>query len=105
MLSGGQKQRIAIARVLAMEPDIILFDEPTSALDPEMVGEVLEVMKSLAESGMTMLIVTHEMGFAREVANQVIFLDGGYIAESGTPEEVFEYSQNERVRSFLNKVL
>lgn len=105
MLSGGQKQRIAIARALAMEPDIILFDEPTSALDPEMVGEVLEVMKSLAESGMTMLIVTHEMGFAREVANRVIFLDGGYITESGTPEEVFEYSQNERVRSFLNKVL
>ncbi|MGN0552464.1 MAG: amino acid ABC transporter ATP-binding protein [Oscillospiraceae bacterium] len=105
MLSGGQKQRIAIARTLAMEPDVILFDEPTSALDPEMVGEVLEVMKELAQSGMTMLIVTHEMGFAREVANRVLFLDGGYIAESGTPHEVFECSKNERVRAFLDKIL
>ncbi|MGN0484598.1 MAG: amino acid ABC transporter ATP-binding protein [Lachnospiraceae bacterium] len=105
MLSGGQKQRIAIARTLAMEPDVILFDEPTSALDPEMVEEVLRVMQELAETGMTMLIVTHEMGFAREVANKVLFLDGGYIAESGTPKEVFECSKNERVRSFLEKVL
>lgn len=105
MLSGGQKQRIAIARTLAMEPDVILFDELTSALNPEMVGEVLEVMKELAQSGMTMLVVTHEMGFAREVANRVLFLDGGYIAESGTPREVFEYSKNERVRAFLDKIL
>lgn len=104
-LSGGQKQRIAIARALAMEPEILLFDEPTSALDPEMVGEVLQVMKELANSGMTMIVVTHEMGFAREVADRVIFMDEGYIMEEGTPERVFEQTQNERVKSFLNKML
>lgn len=104
-LSGGQKQRVAIARALAMKPDIMLFDEPTSALDPEMVGEVLAVMKQLAEEGMTMVIVTHEMGFAREVADRVIFMDGGYIIEQGTPEEIFRNPQNERTKDFLNKVL
>ncbi|WP_346199877.1 amino acid ABC transporter ATP-binding protein [Caldifermentibacillus hisashii] len=104
-LSGGQKQRVAIARALAMKPDIMLFDEPTSALDPEMVGEVLSVMKQLAEEGMTMVIVTHEMGFAREVADRVIFMDGGYIIEQGTPEEIFGNPQNERTKDFLNKVL
>ena len=104
-LSGGQKQRVAIARALAMNPDIMLFDEPTSALDPEMVGEVLEVMKELAREGMTMLIVTHEMGFAREVADRVLFMDGGYIIEEGTPEKVFGNPQNPRTKDFLNKVL
>ena len=104
-LSGGQKQRVAIARALAMNPDIMLFDEPTSALDPEMVGEVLEVMKQLAVDGMTMVVVTHEMGFAREVADRVIFMDGGYIVEEGTPEEVFGHPKEERTISFLNKVL
>ncbi len=104
-LSGGQKQRVAIARALAMNPDIMLFDEPTSALDPEMVGEVLEVMKELAREGMTMVVVTHEMGFAREVADRVIFMDGGYILEEGTPEEVFGNPQNPRTKDFLNKVL
>ncbi len=104
-LSGGQQQRVAIARALAMEPDIMLFDEPTSALDPEMVGEVLEVMKKLAADGMTMVVVTHEMGFAREVADRVIFMDGGYIVEQGTPEEVFGNPQNKRTQDFLNKVL
>ena len=104
-LSGGQKQRVAIARSLAMNPDIMLFDEPTSALDPEMVGEVLEVMKQLAADGMTMVVVTHEMGFAREVADRVIFMDDGYIVEQGTPEEVFGNPREERTRSFLDKVL
>lgn len=104
-LSGGQKQRIAIARALAMEPDVMLFDEPTSALDPEMVGEVLEVMKDLARDGMTMIVVTHEMGFAREVANRVVFMADGIIQESGTPENIFEHPQNERLISFLSKVL
>ena len=104
-LSGGQKQRVAIARALAMNPDIMLFDEPTSALDPEMVGEVLEVMKELAREGMTMVIVTHEMGFAREVADRVLFMDGGYIVEEGTPDEVFSHPQNARTKGFLNKVL
>lgn len=104
-LSGGQKQRVAIARSLAMNPDIMLFDEPTSALDPEMVGEVLEVMKQLAAEGMTMVVVTHEMGFAREVADRVIFMDGGYIVEEGTPEEIFSHPKEERTVSFLNKVL
>lgn len=104
-LSGGQKQRVAIARALAMNPDIMLFDEPTSALDPEMVGEVLEVMKQLAADGMTMVVVTHEMGFAREVADRVVFMDGGYIVEEGTPEEVFGHPREERTISFLNKVL
>ena len=104
-LSGGQKQRVAIARALAMNPDIMLFDEPTSALDPEMVGEVLEVMKELARDGMTMIIVTHEMGFAREVADRVLFMDGGYIIEEGTPEEVFSNPQHARTKDFLNKVL
>ena len=104
-LSGGQKQRVAIARALAMNPDIMLFDEPTSALDPEMVGEVLEVMKELAREGMTMVIVTHEMGFAREVADRVLFMDGGYIVEEGTPDEVFSHPQNARTKDFLNKVL
>ncbi len=102
-LSGGQQQRVAIARALAMRPDIMLFDEPTSALDPEMVGEVLEVMKRLAADGMTMIVVTHEMGFAREVAHRVIFMDGGYIVEQGTPEEVFGNPQNKRTQDFLNK--
>ena len=104
-LSGGQKQRVAIARALAMNPEIMLFDEPTSALDPEMVGEVLDVMKDLAESGMTMVIVTHEMGFAREVASRVIFMDQGIIMENGTPEEVFTNPKNERTKLFLSKVL
>ena len=104
-LSGGQQQRVAIARALAMSPDIMLFDEPTSALDPEMVGEVLDVMKELAESGMTMVVVTHEMGFAREVSNRVIFLDEGVIAEEGTPAEVFGNPKSERLQSFLSKVL
>ncbi|UJF16411.1 amino acid ABC transporter ATP-binding protein [Jeotgalibaca sp. MA1X17-3] len=104
-LSGGQKQRVAIARALAMNPDIMLFDEPTSALDPEMVGEVLEVMKRLAKDGMTMVVVTHEMGFAREVGDRVIFMDGGYIVEEGTPEEVFQHTQHPRTKDFLNKVL
>lgn len=104
-LSGGQKQRIAIARALAMEPDVMLFDEPTSALDPEMVGEVLEVMKDLARDGMTMIIVTHEMGFAREVANKVVFMADGIIQEYGTPERVFEHPKSERLVSFLGKVL
>ena len=104
-LSGGQKQRIAIARSLAMEPEIMLFDEPTSALDPEMVGEVLDVMKNLAKSGMTMVVVTHEMGFAREVATRVVFMDGGVVLESGTPEEIFDCPQNERTKLFLSKVL
>lgn len=104
-LSGGQQQRVAIARALAMNPDIMLFDEPTSALDPEMVGEVLNVMKELAEQGMTMIIVTHEMGFAREVCNRVIFMDGGYIVEEGNPKEVFSNPQNERTKLFLSQVL
>ncbi|WP_155969645.1 amino acid ABC transporter ATP-binding protein [Streptococcus ruminantium] len=104
-LSGGQQQRIAIARGLAMDPDVLLFDEPTSALDPEMVGEVLAVMQDLARSGMTMVIVTHEMGFAREVADRVIFMDGGVIVEDGTPAEVFEYAKEERTKDFLSKIL
>lgn len=104
-LSGGQQQRIAIARALAMEPEIMLFDEPTSALDPEMVGEVLVVMKSLADAGMTMIVVTHEMGFAREAASRVLFMDKGVIAEQGTPEEIFTNPKNERTRLFLSKVL
>lgn len=104
-LSGGQKQRVAIARALAMEPEVMLFDEPTSALDPEMVGEVLNVMKKLAEEGMTMVIVTHEMGFAREVADRVLFIDQGVVMEQGTPEELFGNPQNERTKSFLSKVL
>ena len=104
-LSGGQKQRVAIARALAMNPDVILFDEPTSALDPEMVREVLDLIKSLADSGMTMVIVTHEMGFAREVANRVIFIDEGMIGEEGTPEEIFGNPKSERLKSFLSKVL
>ena len=104
-LSGGQKQRIAIVRALAMHPDVMLFDEPTSALDPEMVGEVLEVMKQLAQDGMTMVVVTHEMGFAREVANRVLFMDGGIVQESGTPDEIFNHPQNPRTQSFLSKVL
>jgi glutamine transport system ATP-binding protein len=104
-LSGGQKQRVAIARALAMEPKVMLFDEPTSALDPEMVGEVLEVMKQLAQEGMTMVVVTHEMGFAREVGDRVVFMDGGYIVEENTPKELFDHPQNERTKSFLSKVL
>ncbi|MBQ9334591.1 MAG: amino acid ABC transporter ATP-binding protein [Lachnospiraceae bacterium] len=104
-LSGGQKQRVAIARALCMNPDIMLFDEPTSALDPEMVGEVLGVMKSLAAEGMTMVIVTHEIGFAREVADRIIFMDGGYIVEEGTPEEVIGNPREARTIDFLNKVL
>lgn len=104
-LSGGQKQRVAIVRALCMEPDVMLFDEPTSALDPEMVGEVLDVMKKLADDGMTMVVVTHEMGFAREVSNRVLFLDGGVIAEDGTPDEIFGNPRCERLRSFLAKVL
>ncbi|RJY80989.1 amino acid ABC transporter ATP-binding protein [Listeria monocytogenes] len=104
-LSGGQKQRVAIARALAMDPDIMLFDEPTSALDPEMVGEVLGVMKELAKGGMTMMIVTHEMGFAREVGDRVIFMDGGYIIEEGKPADIFDNPTNERTISFLDKVL
>lgn len=104
-LSGGQKQRIAIVRALCMHPDILLFDEPTSALDPEMVGEVLEVMKQLAREGMTMVVVTHEMGFAKEVANRVIFVDSGKIVESGTPQEIFDAPKSERLKDFLAKVL
>lgn len=104
-LSGGQKQRIAIVRALAMRPKVMLFDEPTSALDPEMVGEVLEVMKELADDGMTMVVVTHEMGFAREVANRVLFMDGGTILEQGTPDAVFNHPQQPRTREFLSKVL
>ncbi|HDU1142446.1 TPA: amino acid ABC transporter ATP-binding protein [Listeria monocytogenes] len=104
-LSGGQKQRVAIARALAMDPDIMLFDEPTSALDPEMVGEVLGVMKELAKGGMTMMIVTHEMGFAREVGDRVIFMDGGYIVEEGKPADIFDNPTNERTISFLDRVL
>jgi ABC-type polar amino acid transport system ATPase subunit len=104
-LSGGQKQRIAIVRALCMEPDVILFDEPTSALDPEMVGEVLEVMQDLAKEGMTMVVVTHEMGFAKEVASRVIFMDSGQIVEEGTPTEIFENPQSDRLKSFLAKVL
>ena len=104
-LSGGQKQRVAIARALAMHPDIMLFDEPTSALDPEMVGEVLNVMKTLAKQGMTMVVVTHEMGFAREVADRIIFMDGGYIVEQGTPAEVLGNPKEERTINFLNQVL
>lgn len=104
-LSGGQKQRIAIVRSLAMNPDVILFDEPTSALDPEMVGEVLALMKDLAQEGMTMAVVTHEMGFAREVATRVLFMDSGIIAESGTPQQIFENPQSERLKQFLNAVL
>ena len=104
-LSGGQKQRVAIVRALCMEPEVMLFDEPTSALDPEMVGEVLEVMKNLARQGMTMVVVTHEMGFAREVSNRVMFLDDGMIAEDGTPEEIFTNPKSDRLQSFLAKVL
>ena len=104
-LSGGQEQRVAIVRALCMEPDVMLFDEPTSALDPEMVGEVLDVMKELAKSGMTMVVVTHEMGFAREVASRVLFLDNGVIAEEGTPDEIFGAPKGERLQSFLAKVL
>ena len=104
-LSGGQKQRIAIVRALSMEPEVMLFDEPTSALDPEMVGEVLDVMKSLAKRGMTMIVVTHEMGFAREVSNRVLFMDEGVIAEDNTPEELFSNPKSERLQSFLAKVL
>ena len=104
-LSGGQKQRVAIARSLALSPEVMLFDEPTSALDPEMVGEVLEVMKQLAQEGMTMADVTHEIGFAREVANRVFFMDGGGILEEGTPEQIFDHPQEERTKAFLSKVL
>ena len=104
-LSGGQKQRVAIVRALCMDPDVMLFDEPTSALDPEMVGEVLDVMKTLAKKGLTMVVVTHEMGFAREVSNRVLFLDDGVIAEEGTPDEIFGNPQCERLQSFLAKVL
>ena len=104
-LSGGQQQRVAIARALAMKPKVMLFDEPTSALDPEMVGEVLDVMRSLAKEGMTMVIVTHEMGFAREVGDRLLFVDGGYIVEQGPPKEVFEHPQEERTKLFLSKVL
>lgn len=104
-LSGGQQQRVAIARALAMNPRVMLFDEPTSALDPEMVGEVLAVMKSLAHEGITMIVVTHEMGFAREVADRVIFMDGGYIVEEGTPAEIFDSPKHERTQSFLSKIL
>ena len=104
-LSGGQKQRIAIARALAMKPEVILFDEPTSALDPEMIKEVLDVMRDLAKEGMTMLIVTHEMGFAREVADRVLFIDGGIVLEEGTPEDIFTNAKEERTREFLSKIL
>ena len=104
-LSGGQKQRIAIVRALAMEPDVLLFDEPTSALDPEMVGEVLQVISDLARDGITMVVVTHEMGFARKVGTRVLFMDGGQIAEQGTPEEIFEHPQNARTKEFLSKVI
>ena len=104
-LSGGQKQRVAIVRALMMEPEVMLFDEPTSALDPEMVGEVLEVMKELARDGMTMVVVTHEMGFAREVGSRVLFMDAGKIGEQGTPEEIFSHPQSARLQDFLKKVL
>ena len=104
-LSGGQKQRIAIARALAMEPDMMLFDEPTSALDPEMVGEVLQVMKDLAMEGMTMVVVTHEMGFAKEVGDRILFMDDGQVMEQGTPDEIFNHPKSERTRDFLSKVL
>ncbi len=104
-LSGGQQQRVAIARALAMEPRLMLFDEPTSALDPEMIGEVLDVMRELAKEGMTMMVVTHEMGFAREVADRVIYIDSGQIVEEGKPEAVFDNPQNERTQSFLSRVL
>ena len=104
-LSGGQKQRVAIARALAMEPEIMLFDEPTSALDPEMVGEVLDVMKELASEGMTMIVVTHEMGFAKEVADKVMFMDEGLVVEEGTPDEIFSYPKEERTKCFLSKIL
>ena len=104
-LSGGQKQRIAIVRALCMEPDVMLFDEPTSALDPEMVGEVLDVMKELARVGMTMVVVTHEMGFAREVGSRVVFMDSGKVVEEGTPEDIFDHPQSDRLKSFLAKVL
>lgn len=104
-LSGGQQQRVAIARALAMQPKVMLFDEPTSALDPEMVGEVLDVMQRLAESGMTMIIVTHEMGFAREVGTRLLFVDGGYIVEQGRPKDVFEHPKEERTKLFLSKIL
>ncbi|MBR0415076.1 MAG: amino acid ABC transporter ATP-binding protein [Clostridia bacterium] len=104
-LSGGQKQRVAIVRALCMDPEVMLFDEPTSALDPEMVGEVLEVMKKLAKRGMTMVVVTHEMGFAREVATRVVFMDGGKVLEQGTPEQVFDHPQDPRLQDFLSKVL
>ena len=104
-LSGGQKQRVAIVRALAMEPDVLLFDEPTSALDPEMVGEVLQVISDLAKDGITMVVVTHEMGFARKVGTRVLFMDGGQIAEEGTPEQIFEHPQNPRTKEFLSKVI
>ena len=104
-LSGGQKQRIAIVRALMMEPEVMLFDEPTSALDPEMVGEVLEVMKELAEDGMTMVVVTHEMGFAKEVATRVLFMDEGKLMEEGSPNDIFNYPQSDRLKDFLSKVL
>ena len=104
-LSGGQKQRVAIARALSMEPDVILFDEPTSAFDPEMVGEVLKVMKELADTGLTMLVVTHEMGFAKEVADRVVFMNNGIIEEEGTPEEIFNNPKKERTREFLKRTL
>ena len=104
-LSGGQQQRVAIARTLAMEPEVILFDEPTSALDPEFVGEVLNVMKDLAQAGMTMIVVTHEMGFAAEVANRVCFMDGGYVIEDGTPEEVFKHPKSDPAKQFFSKIL
>ena len=105
MLSGGQKQRIAIVRALAMEPEVMLFDEPTSALDPEMVGEVLDVMKELAAEGMTMIVVTHEMGFAREVADEIIFMSDGRIIERGSPVQIFENPENQRTKNFIDKVL
>ena len=104
-LSGGQKQRLAIVRAMAMKPEVMLFDEPTSALDPEMVGEVLEVMKELAQEGMTMVVVTHEMGFAKKVGTRILFMDGGVIAEEGTPQQIFEDPQNERTKDFLSKVI
>ena len=104
-LSGGQKQRIAIVRAMALEPDVLLFDEPTSALDPEMVGEVLKVIQDLAQDGVTMVVVTHEMAFARKVGTRVLFMDEGVIAEEGTPQEIFENPQNERTRDFLSKVI
>ena len=104
-LSGGMKQRVAIARALAMNPEVLLFDEPTSALDPEMVGEVLNVMQGLAKDGMTMIVVTHEMGFARHVSNRVLFMEKGVIAEEGSPEDIFDHPKNERTKEFLSKVL